>query len=115
MMCGSVPQMNVVCTLHRTSSGSSADGTGTSSTANWRGARNTSARMELGSVNSLVLGEGHGPDRRSAAVPDLERQADEREGALRDQVDVAQALDVQHAPLAAHHVDRLDHPHRDLV
>src|SRR5688500_18133678 len=109
MMCGSVPQMKVVCTLHRTSSGSRLDGTGTSSTANWRGARSTSARIESGrdtgksSVGrsaqggASVLGQRDGADRRSTAVLDLERQADEGEGALRDQVDVAQALDVQHA------------------
>src|SRR5215212_3575977 len=107
MMCGSVPQMKVVCTRHSTSSGSSAAGTGTSSTANWRGARSTSARIELGRANGLVLGQGDGADRRSAAVLDLERQADEGEGALGDQVDVAQALDIEHAALAAHHVNRL--------
>src|SRR5687768_17976154 len=93
MMCGSVPQMKVVCTLHRTSSTSSAAGTGTSSTANWRGARSTSARMELGTDTvglpggwGSVLGERDGADRRAAPVPDLERQPDERERALRDQV-----------------------------
>jgi hypothetical protein len=48
MMCGSVPQMNVVSTRHKTSSASSPAGTGTSSIADCLGARSTSARMDEG-------------------------------------------------------------------
>lgn len=51
----------------------------------------------------------------SASVADLQRQTDEGEGAARDSIDVAQVLHVQHAALAAHHVDGLHHPRGDLV
>src|SRR5690348_18500498 len=109
MMWGSVPQMATAPTRHNISIGPGS-GTGTRSTANSCGARNTSASIKgaadwtavpfavralSSAIASVEFDQCDTAEWRAGSVAQLERQAAEPEAVPRDAIHVGQVLDVQ--------------------